>query len=35
MSGFLDCSGQGCLQFAELTLAFVLSALVGVGRETR
>jgi putative Mg2+ transporter-C (MgtC) family protein len=35
MSGFLDFTGQGGLQLAELTLAFVLSALVGVEREIR
>jgi putative Mg2+ transporter-C (MgtC) family protein len=35
MSGFLDFTGQGWLQLAELTLAFVLSALVGVEREIR
>jgi putative Mg2+ transporter-C (MgtC) family protein len=35
MSGFLDFSGRGWLQLAELTLAFVLSALVGVEREIR
>jgi putative Mg2+ transporter-C (MgtC) family protein len=35
MSGFLDVTGQGWLQLAELTLAFVLSALVGVEREIR
>lgn len=35
MSGFLDVTGQGGLQLAELTLAFVLSALVGVEREIR
>jgi len=33
MSGFLDFTGQGWLQLAELVLAFVLSALVGVERE--
>jgi putative Mg2+ transporter-C (MgtC) family protein len=33
--GFLDFTGQGWLQFAELTLAFVLSAIVGVEREIR
>jgi putative Mg2+ transporter-C (MgtC) family protein len=35
MSGFLDFTGQGWLQLAELTLAFVLSAIVGVEREIR
>ncbi len=35
MSGFLNFTGQGWLQLAELTLAFVLSALVGVEREIR
>lgn len=35
MSRFLDFTGQGGLQLAELTLAFVLSALVGVEREVR
>ena len=35
VSGFVDFSGQGWLQLAELTLAFVLSALVGVEREIR
>ncbi len=35
MSGFLDFTGQGWLQLTELTLAFVLSALVGVEREIR
>ena len=35
MVGFLDFTGQGWLQFAELTLAFVLSAIVGVEREIR
>jgi putative Mg2+ transporter-C (MgtC) family protein len=35
MSGLLDFNGQGWLQLAELTLAFVLSALVGVEREIR
>ena len=35
MSGFLDFTGQGWLQLAELTMAFVLSALVGVERELR
>jgi putative Mg2+ transporter-C (MgtC) family protein len=35
MSGFLDFTGQGWLQLGELTLAFVLSALVGVEREIR
>jgi putative Mg2+ transporter-C (MgtC) family protein len=35
MSGFLDFTGQGWLQLAELTLAFFLSALVGLERELR
>jgi putative Mg2+ transporter-C (MgtC) family protein len=35
MSGFWDFTGQGWLQLTELTLAFVLSALVGVEREIR
>ncbi len=35
MSKLLDFTGQGWLQLAELTLAFVLSALVGVEREIR
>jgi putative Mg2+ transporter-C (MgtC) family protein len=35
MSGFLTWTGQGGLQLAELTLAFVLSALVGAEREIR
>jgi putative Mg2+ transporter-C (MgtC) family protein len=35
MSRFLDFTGQGGLQLAELTLAFVLSALVGAEREIR
>lgn len=35
MARFLDFTGQGWLQLAELTLAFVLSALVGVEREVR
>ncbi|WP_158932680.1 MgtC/SapB family protein [Acidisphaera sp. S103] len=35
MPRFLDFSGQGWLQLGELTLAFVLSALVGVEREIR
>jgi putative Mg2+ transporter-C (MgtC) family protein len=35
MSGFLDFTGQGWLQLAELMLAFLLSALVGVEREIR
>ncbi len=35
MSGWLDFTGQGWLQLGELTLAFVLSALVGVERELR
>jgi hypothetical protein len=30
---FLDLTGQGRLQLQELTLAFVLSALVGPERE--
>jgi hypothetical protein len=32
-SGFLDFTGQGWLQLAELTLAFVLSALVVAARN--
>ncbi|WP_428486970.1 MgtC/SapB family protein [Rhodopila sp.] len=35
MSGLLDLTGQGWLQLKELTLAFVLSALVGLEREIR
>jgi putative Mg2+ transporter-C (MgtC) family protein len=35
MSRFLDFTGQGWLQLAELTLAFLLSALVGLEREIR
>jgi putative Mg2+ transporter-C (MgtC) family protein len=35
LTGFLDFTGQGWVQLAELTLAFVLSALVGVEREIR
>ncbi|MDA8250489.1 MAG: MgtC/SapB family protein [Rhodospirillales bacterium] len=35
MSRFMDLTGQGWLQLGELTLAFVLSALVGVEREIR
>ncbi|WP_158923402.1 MgtC/SapB family protein [Acidisphaera sp. S103] len=35
MSGFVDFTGQGWLQLGELTLAFVLSALVGAEREIR
>lgn len=35
MSRFLDLTGQGWLQLAELTLAFFLSALVGLEREFR
>ena len=35
MSGFTDLAGQGALQLGELTLAFVLSALVGLEREVR
>ena len=35
MSGFTDLAGQGFLQLGELTLAFVLSALVGLEREIR
>ena len=35
MSGWVALSGQGWLQLGELTLAFVLSALVGVEREIR
>jgi putative Mg2+ transporter-C (MgtC) family protein len=34
-AGLLDVTGQGWLQLGELTLAFVLSALVGVEREIR
>jgi len=33
--GFPDFGGQGWLQLAELTLAFVLSSLVGIERELR
>ena len=33
MSGFSDFTGQGWLQLGELTLAFFLSALVGMERE--
>ena len=35
MAGLLDFTGQGWLQLAELTLAFVLSAIVGVERQIR
>jgi putative Mg2+ transporter-C (MgtC) family protein len=35
MWGFADLTGQGWLQLQELTLAFVLSALVGLEREMR
>jgi putative Mg2+ transporter-C (MgtC) family protein len=35
MWGFVDLTGQGWLQLQELTLAFVLSALVGLEREIR
>jgi putative Mg2+ transporter-C (MgtC) family protein len=35
LAGFLDFTGQGWLQLAELTLAFVLSAIVGVERQIR
>jgi putative Mg2+ transporter-C (MgtC) family protein len=35
MLGFFDVTGQGWLQLQELTLAFVLSALVGLEREIR
>jgi putative Mg2+ transporter-C (MgtC) family protein len=35
MFGLFDLTGQGWLQLEELTLAFVLSALVGLERETR
>jgi putative Mg2+ transporter-C (MgtC) family protein len=35
MLGFFDLTGQGWLQLQELTLAFVLSALVGLEREIR
>jgi len=35
MSGLFDLTGQGRLQLEELTLAFVLSALVGLEREIR
>lgn len=35
MSGLFDLTGQGWLQLQELTLAFVLSALVGLEREIR
>ena len=35
MRGFFDPTGQGWLQLEELTLAFVLSALVGLEREVR
>jgi putative Mg2+ transporter-C (MgtC) family protein len=35
MSGLFNLTGQGWLQLQELTLAFVLSALVGLEREIR
>jgi len=35
MQGLFDLTGQGWLQFEELLLAFVLSALVGLEREIR
>ncbi|HEX2943135.1 MAG TPA: MgtC/SapB family protein [Rhodopila sp.] len=35
MSSLINFTGQGWLQLAELTLAFVLSALVGLEREIR
>ena len=35
MRGLFDLSGQGWLQLQELTLAFVLSSLVGLEREVR
>jgi putative Mg2+ transporter-C (MgtC) family protein len=35
LAGFLDFTGQGWLQLAELTLAFALSAVVGLEREIR
>lgn len=35
MPEFLDPTGQGWLQLGELTLAFILSALVGLEREIR
>jgi putative Mg2+ transporter-C (MgtC) family protein len=35
MPGFLDVAGQGWPQLGELTLAFVLSTLVGIERELR
>jgi putative Mg2+ transporter-C (MgtC) family protein len=35
MHSFFDLTGQGWLQLEELTLAFVLSALVGLEREIR
>jgi putative Mg2+ transporter-C (MgtC) family protein len=35
MSGFVDFTGQGWLQLGELSMAFVLSALVGAEREIR
>ena len=35
MRGLFDLTGQGWLQLQELTLAFVLSSLVGVEREIR
>ncbi len=35
MAGFSDLTGQGWLQLGELTLAFLLSSLVGMEREVR
>jgi putative Mg2+ transporter-C (MgtC) family protein len=35
MAGLLNVAGQGWLQLSELSLAFILSALVGVEREIR
>ncbi len=35
MLTLFDLTGQGLLQFEELLLAFVLSALVGLEREIR
>jgi len=35
MPGYFDLTGQGWLQLSELTMAFVLSALVGLEREIR
>ena len=35
MPAFFNLTGQGLLQFEELLLAFVLSALVGLEREIR